>query len=49
MGRKGIEVAFEMTKENQITGWLIFQMDIELLDKYGINENTLKKFRFKRS
>jgi PAS domain S-box-containing protein len=50
MGRKGIEVAFEMSKDNKLTGWLIFQVDPELLDNiYGVNEDDLKKFQFKKS
>jgi PAS domain S-box-containing protein len=50
MGRKGIEVAFEMSDDDELTGWLIFQMDPELLnDIYGINEEDLKKFRFRKS
>ena len=49
MGYKGIEIAFEMKKENQLVGWLIFQMDVDLLRKaYGLDEESLKKFEFKK-
>ena len=48
MGYKGIELAFEMKKENQLVGWLIFQMDVDLLKKvYDLDEVSLKKFEFK--
>lgn len=50
MGRKGVEVAFEISKEDHFLGWLIFQMDMELLsNKYKLNEEDLKKFRFEKS
>jgi hypothetical protein len=50
MGRKGLEVAFEMSEDNQLTGWLIFQMDPELLNNvYGVNEEDIEKFRFGKS
>jgi len=49
MGHKGIEVSFEVTKENQFMGWLIFQMDVDLLlQEYGIDEEGLKQFEFKK-
>ena len=49
MGHKGIEVAFEMEKEGRFLGWLIFQMDMDLLEKaYGLDEEGLKKFRFEK-
>jgi PAS domain S-box-containing protein len=50
MGSKGIEIAFEMNKDNQFLGWLVFQMNVDLLAKrYGLDEETLKKFQFKES
>ncbi len=49
MGRKDIEIAFEMDKDNPFLGWLIFQMNMDLLGEvYGMNEEDLKKFLFKR-
>lgn len=50
MGSKGIEIAFELNKDNQFLGWLVFQMNVDLLAKrYGLDEETLKKFQFKES
>jgi PAS domain S-box-containing protein len=47
MGRKGIEIAFAIEKENRSLGWLIFQMNVELLkQKFGIEEKELEKFCF---
>ena len=48
MGYKGIEIAFEVKRDNQSLGWLIFQLDTDLLGKeYGLDEEGLKKFQFK--
>ncbi len=48
MGYKGIEIAFEVKKGNQSLGWLIFQLDTDVLGKeYGLDEEGLKKFQFK--
>jgi PAS domain S-box-containing protein len=45
MGSKGIEIAFEIKKGDKSLGWLIFQMDVELLkQKFKIDEKVLKKF-----
>lgn len=47
MGTKGVEIAFEMKKDGQLLGWLVFQMDMDLLRKgYGVDEDGLKKLRF---
>lgn len=49
-GRKGIEVAFEFDQDNEIKGWIVFQLDpAELETKYGINEDDLLEFRFERT
>ena len=49
MGRKGIEVAFEVEQSNRMEGWIVFQLDpVELEKKYGLNEDGLLKFRFNR-
>ncbi len=49
MGHKGIEIAFEVNKDEQPLGWVVFQMDMDLLEKtYGIDEEGLKKYQFKR-
>jgi PAS domain S-box-containing protein len=48
MGYKGIEIAFEVKKDNQPLGWLIFQLDTDVLGKeYGLDEEGLKKFQFR--
>jgi PAS domain S-box-containing protein len=47
MGTRGVEVAFEMRENGQPLGWMVFQMDIDLLrDVYGVDEEGLKKLRF---
>ncbi len=49
MGQKGIEITFEMDKDNLFLGWLVFQMNIDLLrQKYGIDEKGFKQFQFKK-
>ena len=48
MGRKSVEMAFEIKKRDRRLGWLIFQMDMDRLRKtYGIDETNLKQFYFK--
>jgi hypothetical protein len=50
MGQKVLEVAFEIEKDNQRLGWLVFQLDSEFVEReYGINEEDLKEFKFKKS
>jgi PAS domain S-box-containing protein len=47
MGKKGIEIAFELNKDNVFMGWLVFQMDMDWLSKTdGIDEKSLKNLRF---
>lgn len=49
MGNKEVEIAFEMIKDNQFLGWLVFQVDMDLLKKkYDIDEEALKKFHFRK-
>ena len=49
MGHKGIEITFEMNKDDHFLGWLVFQMDMDLLgQEYGIDEEGLKRFQFKK-
>lgn len=49
MGAKGLELAFKMIQDNQFLGWLVFQMDVDLLKKaYGIDEEGLKEFHFQQ-
>ena len=48
MGFKGIEIAFEVKTDSHPLGWLIFQLDTDVLGKaYGLDEEGLKKFQFK--
>ena len=47
---KSIEVAFELDKGGRSIGWLIFQMNMDLLGKaYGLDEEGLKKLRFNQA
>jgi PAS domain S-box-containing protein len=49
MGRQGIEMAFEMEKDGQFLGWLIFQMDTALLEnEYHLDEKGLQRFHFEK-
>jgi PAS domain S-box-containing protein len=42
MGRKSIEIAFPMNKDERFIGWLVFQMDNEMLkQEYEMNEEDL--------
>jgi PAS domain S-box-containing protein len=47
MGKKGIEIAFELYKDKAFMGWLVFQMDMDSLkDTYDIDDKNLKKLQF---
>jgi len=47
MGRKSIEIAFEMNKNNRRIGWLIFQLDLHRLKtEYGTDVSGLKQLTF---
>jgi hypothetical protein len=49
MGRKGIEMAFEMEKDRQFLSWLVFQMDTALLEnEYHLDEEGLQRFHFEK-
>ncbi|MGD8257617.1 MAG: cyclic nucleotide-binding domain-containing protein [Desulfobacterales bacterium] len=49
MGKKGVEIAFELYEKDQILGWLIFQMDPDFLSKtHGIDAEGLKQFQFEK-
>ena len=49
MGSKGIEVAFELRRNEHDAGWLVFQMDRAVLEKnYGVAEDDLLGFRFQK-
>jgi PAS domain S-box-containing protein len=47
MGKKGIEIAFELRREDSFIGWLLFQMDTALLQTvHGLDEKQLEDFQF---
>jgi PAS domain S-box-containing protein len=47
MGRKCVEIAFNIDKNNRRIGWLIFQMDLHRLKtNYGIDAAGFKQFIF---
>jgi PAS domain S-box-containing protein len=46
MGRKSLEVAFEIMAQGKAKGWLIFQMDTDLLKEKGLDEEELREFDF---
>ena len=46
MGEKSLEIVFPINLQNNLLGWLIFKMDPDHLDKYGIDESIIQKFRF---
>lgn len=42
-----LEMAFEVKRKGQTLGWIVFQMDMDLLKKHKqLNEAALKNFRF---
>ncbi|MBW2108478.1 MAG: cyclic nucleotide-binding domain-containing protein [Deltaproteobacteria bacterium] len=48
MGAKGVEVAFPLQMGPRFLGWLVFQMDMEMLEKtYRLDEHGLQRLRFK--
>ena len=50
MGSKAIEIAFEMAKDGQVLGWLVFQVDLQKLEKeYNVTEDDLRHLPFNGS
>ena len=50
MGYRSTEIAFKLYRDNNFLGWLIFQVDMELLKlKYNVDEKDLRKFHFQES
>jgi PAS domain S-box-containing protein len=46
MGRKGIEVAFDLKENEQTTGWLVFQMDTDCMKtNFEVDEEGLKNLQ----
>ena len=47
MGKKGIELAFELRRDDVFQGWLLFQMDVEQLETvHGLDAEQLTEFQF---
>ena len=47
MGKRCLEIAFEVKRDGNLLGWLIFQIDEDQLKRvYRINEEELREFRF---
>jgi PAS domain S-box-containing protein len=47
MGKKSTEIAFELYKDNAFIGWLIFQMNMDLLtNTYDIDIKNLEQLHF---
>ncbi len=47
MGNKGIELAFELRRDDVFQGWLLFQMDVEQLETvHGLDAEQLTEFQF---
>jgi len=46
MGRKGVEVAFELRENDLNIGWLLFQMDVECMKiNFEVDEEGLKNLQ----
>jgi PAS domain S-box-containing protein len=47
MGKKGVEIAFELHRNDELLGWLVFQIDMDLLRKiHGVDAEGLNELRF---
>ena len=47
MGHRDTEIAFKLYKGDDFLGWVIFQVDMEVLkNKYNVEEMDLRKFHF---
>ncbi len=46
MGRKGMEIAFELKKNQLNVGWLLFQMDLDCLKtRFDVDEEGLRNLQ----
>jgi hypothetical protein len=46
MGRKGIEIAFELKKNEREIGWLLFQIDVDCMKaNYEVDEEGLRNLQ----
>ena len=49
MGTRCIELAFEISKDANFLGWIVFQMDMKLLQReYGVDETDIRRFQFSK-
>jgi len=49
MGKKGVEIAFELQQNEAFIGWLVFQMDLDQLKKnLGIDLEDLRKLQIEK-
>ncbi|MEW6669601.1 MAG: cyclic nucleotide-binding domain-containing protein [Thermodesulfobacteriota bacterium] len=49
MGEREVELAFEIERNNQALGWLVFQMDMDRVkEAYGADEQDLRGFQFRK-
>jgi len=47
MGKAGIEIAFELRRDDMLNGWLLFQMDVEQLQNvHDLDAKKLEEFEF---
>jgi PAS domain S-box-containing protein len=47
MGKAGIEIAFELRRDDMLLGWLLFQMDVERLQNaHDLDAKKLEEFEF---
>ena len=50
MGRRSLEVAFQLKRDSRVYGWLVFQMNTDLLQsEYHVDKRGLIAFQFKGS
>ena len=48
-GKKGVEIAFELHRNDNLLGWLVFQADMDLMRKiHGVGLQDLKALQFDR-
>ena len=49
MGKKGVEIAFELQQNDEFIGWLIFQMDMDQLKKsLAVDLEDLRKLEIEK-
>ena len=49
MGHRAVEVAFEIEKESRVLGWLVFQLNMDVLRKsFSVTEEDLRKYQIRK-